>query len=228
MEAPARNDAESIRNEKVKVLAAMETIQPGDLIRGQFHGYLDEPGVARDSHVETFAALRVSLKSWRWSGVPIFIRAGKQLPVTCTEVVARLKRPPATLINEHPGPQNYVRLRISPEMTIAMAVSVTSPGNGHDRCGVELVASRHQRPNEMDAYERVLTDAMAGDQTLFARQDYVEEAWRIVDPVLAANTPLSVYEPHTWGPSTERTTPPGGWDCPHTDEQEDFREIESR
>jgi glucose-6-phosphate 1-dehydrogenase len=112
-------------------------------------------------------------------------------------------------------------------MTIAMAVSVNNPGKS-DRTGVELVACRHEQSDEMEAYERVLTDAMAGDPTLFARQDYVEEAWRIVDPMLKADTPVSVYEPHTWGPTSERTTPPGGWEEPQTGEEEDFRVIRSR
>jgi glucose-6-phosphate 1-dehydrogenase len=224
MEPPACNDAESVRNEKVKVLRAMQTVHPDDVMRGQFDGYLDEPGVAKGSDIETFAAMRVDLKSWRWSGVPFYIRAGKQLPMTCTEVLAKFKKPPETWINEDPGPQNYIRLRISPEMTIAMAVSVVNPGKP-GRAGVELVACRHEQPEEMEAYERVLTDAMAGDPTLFARQDYVEEAWRIVDPVLAAHTPLRVYEPHTWGPTSERTTPPGGWEVPQSGETEDFRMI---
>lgn len=227
MEPPACNDAESIRNEKVKVLRAIETIAPEDLVRGQFKGYLEEPGVKPGSSVETFAAMRVNLKSWRWSGVPFYIRAGKQLPLTCMEVLAKLRQPPETWINPDPGPQNYVRLRISPEMTIAMAVSVNDPGKP-ERTGVELVACRHAQPQEMEAYERVLTDAMAGDPTLFARQDYVEEAWRIVDPVLAAGTPLQVYEPHTWGPESERTTPPGGWETPQPSDAEDFRVIPSR
>jgi glucose-6-phosphate 1-dehydrogenase len=224
MAPPVCNDAESIRNEKVKVLQSMETIRPEDVVRGQFKGYLDEPGVKKDSDVETFAAIRIDLKSWRWSGTPFYIRAGKQLPMTCMEVIAKLKRPPETWINEDPGPQNYIRLRISPEMTIAMAVSVSNPGETQ-RAGVELIASRHPQPEEMEAYERVLTDAMAGDPTLFARQDYVEQAWRIVDPVLAARTPLSVYEPQTWGPTSERTTPPGGWDVPQSGEVEHYRII---
>jgi glucose-6-phosphate 1-dehydrogenase len=227
MECPARNDSEAVRDEKVKVLRAIPPIEAGSLVRGQFQGYLDEKGVAPHSTVETFAALRLEVKSWRWDGVPFYIRAGKNLPVTCTEVIARLRKPPATNITE-PAPQNYVRFRISPEMTIAMAVSVAPPeGNGH-RQQVELEACRHPRPGEMEAYERVLTDAMAGDATLFARQDYVEEAWRIVDPVLKADTPVYPYSPQTWGPYEvqQLVVPPGGWEKPQADEAEDFHAIQ--
>jgi glucose-6-phosphate 1-dehydrogenase len=226
MEAPADHDSESIRNEKVKVLKSMPDIKPEDVVRGQFKGYLDEKGVAPNSQVETFAALKFYVNSWRWSGVPFYIRAGKNLPITCTEVMARFRRPPATNFNCDPGPQNYVRMRISPEMTIAMAVSVTNTDDTHHRRAVELVATRHPEPEEMEAYERVLTDAMVGDSTLFARQDYVEEAWRIVDPMLRTLPPVVPYEVHTWGPSDEGITPPGGWDCPKPEISDDFRIVE--
>jgi glucose-6-phosphate 1-dehydrogenase len=227
MECPARRDSESMRDEKVKVLKAIPPIDPKDLVRGQFRGYLDEKGVASNSQVETFAALRLKIESWRWDGVPFYIRAGKNLPITCMEVMARLRKPPTTNMLETDVQQNYMRFRISPEMTVAMAVSVSSStGEGH-RESVELVASRHPRPEEMEAYERVLSDAMAGDATLFARQDYVEEAWRIVDPVLKATTPVYVYEPHTWGPKEveQMILPDGGWDNPQSEEQEDFRVV---
>jgi glucose-6-phosphate 1-dehydrogenase len=227
MECPARSDSESMRDEKVKVLKAIPAIQPKSLVRGQFVGYLNEKGVAPDSQVETFAALELEVKSWRWDGVPFYIRAGKNLPVTCTEVMGRLRKPPSTNMLECDALQNYMRFRISPETTVAMAVSVTSPAGEGQREAVELVASRHPRPGEMEAYERVLSDAMAGDATLFARQDYVEEAWRIVDPVLKAATPVYPYEPHTWGPKEvdQRVVPPGGWDMPTADDQEDFRVV---
>lgn len=228
MECPACNDSESMRNEKVKVLKAIPTLEAKDLVRGQFDGYLNEKGVAPNSRVETFAALKLEIKSWRWDGVPFYIRAGKNLPVTCMEVMARFRKPPTTNLTEPGTPQNYMRFRVSPEMTVAMAVSVTNPTGTGKRAAVELVASRHPRPNEMEAYERVLGDAMAGDATLFARQDYVEEAWRIVDPVLKANTPLYPYEPQSWGPKEVNRTvmPPGGWDQPSGDEQEDFRIVD--
>ncbi len=225
MECPARGDSESIRDEKVKVLKAIPAIDPKNLVRGQFAGYLDEKGVAPNSQVETFAALQLEIKSWRWDGVPFYIRAGKNLPVTCTEVMGRFRKPPTTNIAEAGTSPNYMRFRISPEMTVAMAVSVASE-TGVGRETVELVASRHPRPGEMEAYERVLSDAMAGDATLFARQDYVEEAWRVVDPMLKAATPVYSYAPQTWGPKeAERVVPPGGWDDPVLEEQEDFRIV---
>ncbi|MCU1226745.1 MAG: glucose-6-phosphate 1-dehydrogenase [Edaphobacter sp.] len=229
MECPARKDSESMRDEKVKVLKAIPPIDPKDLVRGQFCGYLDEKGVAPNSQVETFAALRLQIKSWRWDGVPFYIRAGKNLPVTCMEVMGRFRKPPATNMTEPGTTQNYMRFRVSPEMTVAMAVSVSCPGVEGPRETVELVASRHPCPEEMEAYERVLGDAMAGDATLFARQDYVEEAWRIVDPILKASTPVYVHEPHTWGPKEveQNIVPRGGWDDPEAGEQEDFRIVNS-
>jgi glucose-6-phosphate 1-dehydrogenase len=175
MEASANDDSESVRDEKVKVLKAISPIQREDLLRGQFRGYLDEKGVTSGSRIETYAALRMQVKSWRWDGVPFFIRAGKNLPVTCTEVLARLRKPPATNTTEPESSQNYIR--ISPEMTIAMAASVSSMTSAGPRQAFEMIATRHARPAEMEAYERVLTDVMAGDPTLFARQDYVEKAW---------------------------------------------------
>jgi len=229
MECPARRDSEAMRDEKVKVLRAIPPIEPCNVLRGQFNGYKNEKGVAPDSTVETFAALRLEIKSWRWDGVPFYIRAGKNLPTTCTEVVARLRRPPATNIAD-PGPQNYMRFRISPEMTIALAVTIAAPDETGMRTLVELEACRLQRPQEMEAYERVLTDAIQGDATLFARQDYVEEAWRIVDPVLKDNTPVYPYDPNTWGPANPpqqveaNVTPPGGWH-PISDDTEVFHTV---
>ena len=227
MECPACNDSESIRDEKVKVLKAIPPIDPKNLVRGQFRGYLDEKGVAPDSKIETFAALRLDVHSWRWDGVPFYIRAGKNLPVTCMEVIARFRKPPTTNMTEPGTPQNYMRFRVSPETTVAMGVSVSAPSGKGPRGEIEMVASRHPRPDEMEAYERVLGDAMAGDATLFARQDYVEEAWRIVDPVLKAKTPVYIYEPQTWGPKEvdQSVLPPGGWDIPQQDEPEDFRIV---
>src|SRR5947199_6665658 len=188
MEPPVRTDSESIRDEKVKVLKAIPPLDAKNLVRGQFRGYREEKGVAPDSQVETFVALRLEVNSWRWQGVPFYIRAGKNLPVTCTEVLGRLRKPP-TVIRESALSQNHLRFRISPEMTIAVGTTVMAPGEVIKGETVEMVASRHPRPDEMEAYERVLGDAMAGDATLFAREDYVEEAWRIVDPALKASTP---------------------------------------
>jgi glucose-6-phosphate 1-dehydrogenase len=226
MECPAGRDSEAIRDEKVKVLREVPVIEVKNLVRGQFVGYFDEKGVAKDSKVETFAALQLEIKSWRWDGVPFYIRAGKNLPVTCTEVMARFRRPPGTNMIDLDAPQNYLRFRISPEMTIAMAVSVSPPDGVGKQAEVELVACRHPKPGEMEAYERVLTDAIAGDATLFARQDYVEEAWRIVDPILKAATPVYSYQPQTWGPKeVDSILVPGGWDDLKAEEGEDFRIV---
>ena len=213
MEPPARTDSESIRDEKVKVLKSVPALQASDIVRGQFRGYRREPGVASDSQVETFAAVRLAIDSWRWQGVPFFIRAGKSLPVTCTEVVARLRRPPRLT---HCDPAaNYLRFRISPLAEIAFGVNVMDPQETGVGQTVELLASQRAGANERDAYERVLGDAMAGDRTIFAREDYVEEAWRIVDPILKSPPPLYPYEPGSWGPKeVETVTPPGGWQAP--------------
>jgi glucose-6-phosphate 1-dehydrogenase len=214
MEPPVGTDSETLRDEKVKVLKSIRTLTPDDVSRGQFRGYLQEPGVAPGSKTETFAVVRLALESWRWQGVPFFIRAGKNLPVTCTEVMARLRKPP-TMFPSCTAPANHLRFRISPEVQIALGATVMDPEEKMiGRC-VELLASRHPVAGEMDPYERVLGDAMAGDATLFAREDYVEEAWRIVDPVLGAETPVHPYDPGQWGPAgAQRLTPPGGWDDP--------------
>jgi glucose-6-phosphate 1-dehydrogenase len=185
------------------------------VVRGQFAGYRRERGVAPDSKVETFAALRLEINSWRWQGVPFYIRAGKELPVTCTEVLVQFRRPPA-VYSRTPPPPNYLRFRISPEVGIALGVMVKDPGEEMAGREVELQVSHHPGKDEMDAYERLLGDALKGDATLFAREDYVEEAWRIVDPVLQAGTPVYEYEPRTWGPpeADQKVFPPGGWHNP--------------
>jgi glucose-6-phosphate 1-dehydrogenase len=224
MEPPVRIDSETVRDEKVKVLKAIPTLDVSDVIRGQFRGYRQEKGVAADSRTETFAAVRLEVDSWRWKGVPFYLRAGKNLPVTCTEVLARLRKPPA-VISESQLLQNHLRFRISPQMTIAVGSTVMAPGDVLKGEAVEMVASRHQSPEEMDAYERILSDAMAGESTLFAREDYVEEAWRIVDPILKSSAPVHEYEKGDWGPSQVDQTilPPGGWNNPTATDQEDFR-----
>jgi len=215
MEPPARSDSESMRDEKVKVLKSISPIEARDLVRGQFRGYRREPGVAPDSRRETFAALRLEIDSWRWAGVPFYIRAGKVLPVTCTEVVVRLHRAPK-IFPACTGVANHFRFRISPEMTIAIGTTIMDPEDKMIGQQEELLVSHRPGANEVGAYERVLGDAMAGDRTLFAREDYVEEAWRIVDPVLKANTPVYEYEPGTWGPAQvdDSLSPPGGWQNP--------------
>jgi len=215
LEPPVRTDSESIRDEKVKVLKAIPPLDEKSVIRGQFRGYRNEKGVTSDSQTETFAALQLEVNSWRWRGVPFYIRAGKCLPVTCTEVVLRLRRPP-TIFPTCTAPPNHFRFRISPEVTIAMGTTVMDQAEEMIGQSVEILASRRPDAGEMDAYERVLGDAMEGDRTLFAREDYVEEAWRIVDPVLKKTTPVHQYEPNSWGPSEvdEFLSPAGGWHNP--------------
>jgi glucose-6-phosphate 1-dehydrogenase len=213
MEPPARGDSESMRDEKVKVLRSILPLKAENLVRGQFRGYLDEKGVAPDSKVETFAAVRLEIDSWRWQGVPFYIRAGKSLPVTCAEVVVRLRCPPQIFPACAAGP-NHVRFRISPDEAIAIGATVMDSAEKGVGETIEL-ANDHITDVPVDAYERLLGDAMAGDSTLFAREDYVEEAWRIVDPALAASTPIHAYEPGSWGPAeVAAVTPPGGWADP--------------
>src|SRR6516225_2443899 len=200
MEPPVGFDSDSLRDEKVKVLKAIAPIEEKNLVRGQFQGYREESGVANDSQTETFAAIKLEIDSWRWKGVPFYIRAGKNLPTTCTEIVATFHKPPS-LIPHSLLIENHLRLRLSPETTIAMGMMNLAPNaEGLALQSNEMVASHSPRANEMDAYERVLGAAMDGDSTLFAREDYVEEAWRIVEPVLKKNTPVHQYAPGTWGP----------------------------
>src|ERR1700732_2441740 len=215
MEPPARTDSESIRDEKVKVLKAIPPLEVKNLVRGQFRGYRNEKGVAPDSQIETFAALQLEIDSWRWKGVPFYIRAGKCLPVTCAEIVLRFRQPP-TMYSEFNLEANYFRFRISPDVTLAFGMNVIAPGQDIVSQRAEMVVSRHPAANEMDVYERVLGDAMAGDPTLFAREDYVEEAWRIVDPILKSGTPVIEYEPKSWGPSEvdHQVSPREGWQNP--------------
>jgi glucose-6-phosphate 1-dehydrogenase len=215
MEPPVRTDSETIRDEKVKVLKAIRPLEAKNIVRGQFRGYRNENGVAADSKVETFVALQLNVDSWRWQGVPFYIRAGKSLPVTCTEIVVRLREPPIVFPTCCRVP-NYFRFRVSPNVTAAFGLTVMDQQEKMVGEQVELLASRDPGAAETDAYERVLGDAMAGDATLFAREDYVEEAWRIVDPVLKADTPLYGYEPGSWGPREveEGVSPVGGWHNP--------------
>jgi glucose-6-phosphate 1-dehydrogenase len=215
MEAPVGLDSDAVRDEKVKVLKAIAAIDEHNLVRGQFRGYREEGGVAKDSQTETFAVVKLDINSWRWRGVPFYIRAGKCLPTTSTEIVAKFHKPP-TLIPDSLLVENHLRLRLSPEITIAMGMMNLDPGReGLAFQTAEMVASHTPRADEMDAYERVLGAAMGGDSSLFAREDYVEEAWRIVEPVLKKNTPVFQYAPGTWGPEeVARVSPPGGWSDP--------------
>jgi len=214
MEPPLGTYAESIRDEQVKVFRAIRPLSPEDLVRGQFIGYRNEEGVAIDSTVETYAAVRLHVDSWRWDGVPFFIRAGKCMPVSTTEVLVTLKRPPLRRVG--PEETNHFRFRLSPEVIIAVGARIKKAGEQMVSEPTELKVMHQTDADEMDAYERLLGDAMAGDATLFSRQDGVEAAWAIVDPILTGVTPVHQYEPGTWGPpdAARLTADVGGWHAP--------------
>jgi glucose-6-phosphate 1-dehydrogenase len=220
MEAPPGGDPLAVRDAKATVLQAVVPVAPEGVVRGQFRGYRDERDVARDSRVETFAALRLYIDSWRWAGVPFYIRAGKRLAVTCTEVLVHLLPPPRSVFGERLGAlANYVRFRLGPEVAIAIGVRTKLPGEPMIGRDIELVAARCQ-PEGMPPYARLLGDAMKGDAMLFASQAAVEAAWRVVDPILGDRTPLYDYDPGTWGPlEAERLVArPSGWHRPRTEE----------
>ena len=221
MEAPATPEADALRDEKVKVLRSTRPLHPDDVVLGQFEGYRDEPGVASDSEVETFVALRAWIDSWRWSGVPFFIRTGKNLPVTATEVVVEFKRPPLQFFRDvddaDPHP-NHLVFRVKPGERISLEVQIKEPGDGLASRPVEL---RYDYDTARDgsratAYARLLADALEGDQRFFARADGVEAAWRVVEPALDGERSVERYDPHTWGPPSARelTRPHGGWHDP--------------
>ncbi|MBY0493224.1 MAG: glucose-6-phosphate dehydrogenase [Cyanobacteria bacterium] len=215
MEAPTSADAESIRDEQAKVLRNVRPLNPDDLVLGQFRGYRDEAGVARDSIVPTYAALRLHIDSWRWEGVPFYVRAGKKLKASATEVQVELKQAPPVVFDDTP-PEigNYVRFRLGPDVAIGIGAVIKKPGEGLSGQPVELSVVRQDAASDMSAYERLLGDAMHGDATLFARQDSVEAAWAIVDPLIARTdvTPIE-YAPGSWGPEeAERLVEEiGGW-----------------
>jgi len=216
MDPPSTADTESIRDEKISVLRAMRPLAHGDVVRGQFRGYRDEPGVAPGSRVETFAALRLRVDNWRWAGVPFLIRAGKRLPVTATEVLVTLRRPPQSVFGESIRERtNYYRFRLDPDVLISLGARIKAEGEKMEGESVELVA--HERAgDDMPPYERLLGDALRGDQTLFNREDAVEAAWRVFEPVLGDVTSVHDYEPGTWGPpEAERiAVGVGGWHNP--------------
>ena len=211
MEPPPTLSIESLRDERVKVLKSVQPLCDQDVVRGQYAGYLATPGVKPDSKTETFVALRLTINSWRWRGIPFFIRAGKSLPKTETEVIAKLRRPCPIFSAEAP-PQNYVRFRISGDPVIAIGASVKAAGDQLRGCSIELLADQECGEDNMLPYEELLGDAMAGNQTWFAREDYVEEAWRIVDPILDEQNVIE-YKPGTWGPAEadKLIEPQGGW-----------------
>jgi glucose-6-phosphate 1-dehydrogenase len=216
MEPPATYDAESIRDEKAKLLKSVRPLNGHDTVRGQFQGYRSEDGVAPDSQVETFAAVRMHIDSWRWQGVPVLIRVGKCLPVSAGEVLVTLHRPPHKVFPEiDPPHSNYVRFQIQPQVAIGMGARAKVPGERMVGDAVELQVCR-QVGEEMEPYDRLLGDAMDGDAMLFARQDGVEAQWRIVDPILGDKVPVAEYAPGTWGPAEadKLAAPVGGWHSP--------------
>ena len=201
MEAPSGRSPEAIRNQKFKVLDSLRPLRPEDVVRGQYRGYRSVAGVAPDSTMETFVALRLHLDSWRWGGVPIYIRAGKALPVTATEVLVELRQPPQTVFHEvEPPDGNYLRFRLTPDMSISLGARAKRPGEALLGEAVELFA-RHQNGEERPPYQRLIGDARKGDQSLFAREDAVEAAWKVIDPVLHAEPPIHEYVKGSWGPA---------------------------
>ena len=214
MEPPTGLYCESIRDEQVKVFRTIPPLNPNDLVRGQFEGYREEEGVARNSRVETFAALRLQVESWRWAGVPFLIRAGKRLPVTATEVFVKLRKPPLETLSD--GNTNAFRFRLGPDISLGLNVSVKRPGESLMPEPAEMIAVEDVQAEEVGAYERLLGDAMQGDPMLFVREDAVEAQWAIVEPILDEESEPQRYKPGTWGPKqAERLAADvGGWHNP--------------
>jgi glucose-6-phosphate 1-dehydrogenase len=219
MDPPTGHEPEALQAEKLRLFRAMRPLDPKEVVRGQFKGYRDEPGVAKDSQIETFAALRLHIDTWRWAGVPFYIRAGKCLPIGATEVTVTLKHPPLAVFDASDAmPRNYFRLRLSPEVVISEGALVKRIGEQMHGEPVELIA-RHHSESEKSPYERLLGDAIRGDTSLFTQDDSVEAAWRVVDPVLTAALPVLEYEPGTWGPaaSTDVVNAGDTWHDPVTE-----------
>lgn len=219
MEPPAAADARAVRDEKVKLLRSMPSFAPSEVVRGQYAGYREEEGVAAESQVETFVAVRAHIDNWRWAGVPFFMRAGKRLAVTATEVLVEFRYPPRPLFRDPDAPdpqQNHFVFRIKPDEGISLAVQIKQPGERLVSAPVELdyTYDEHREAVSDTAYERLLDGALEGDPTLFARSDAIDEAWRIVTPVLDEPGPLAEYEPGTWGPPEAERLVEGGWHVP--------------
>jgi glucose-6-phosphate 1-dehydrogenase len=222
MDAPVGNDPASLNAEKLRLFRAMRPLAPADVVRGQFTGYRDVDGVTPDSDVETFVALRLHIDTWRWAGVPFYIRAGKNLPITTTEVMVDMKTPPMSIFDDIQAPQsNYFRFRLSPEVVIAEGARVKRPGEAMRGNPVELVA-RHDTTPEKSPYERLLGDAIRGDNSLFTSDECVEAAWAVVDRVLNHESPVAPYEPGTWGPAAaaDVVTSAEGWHDPQAETSE--------
>lgn len=221
MDAPVDVGAKALRDEKVKVLSAMPPLDPAAVVRGQYQGYRGEEGVAADSDVETFIALRAEIDSWRWAGVPFYIRAGKRLPVTATEILIEFRQPPRLFFarsDTAPPHPNHLLFRLKPGERVAVSLQIKEPGQALHSRPVELIYDYDQHRDGVrgEAYARLLADALDGDQRLFARADGVEEAWRIVTPALERPTPVSEYAPGSWGPSEADAliAGDGGWHAP--------------
>jgi len=216
MEPPSRHTVDNIRSEKTKIFNAIAPLKPRDVVRGQYVGYRDETGVSKNSPVETFAALRLYVDSWRWAGVPIYIRAGKKLHTTITEVTVKYHLPPHDVFGaESATTNNQLRFRLTPDVGISLVTQVKIPGNGMIGKPLDLSLCQSDSEQTMNPYERLLKDAINGDQTLFAREDGVEAAWEIVDPVLHASADVEPYAPGSWGPPTAAAVgPAGGWHNP--------------
>jgi glucose-6-phosphate 1-dehydrogenase len=205
-----------MHTEKLRLFRAIRPVDPRNVVRGQYAGYRREPGVAPDSRVETFVALRLHVDTWRWSGVPFYIRAGKRMPINATEVTVDLKRPPLAVFDEITSAgSNYFRFRLSPEVVISAGARVKRPGGEMRGEPVELLA-RHSPVGERSPYERLIRDAILNDTTLYTSDQTVEAAWRVVEPILGDAAPLSSYEPETWGPSGAASVVAGseGWHDP--------------
>lgn len=213
MEPPTSVYADSIRDEQVKVLRMIPPLKPSQVVRGQFRGYREEPGVAPNSEVETYAAVRFEIDSWRWAGVPFLIRTGKCLKTTATEVLVKLKRPPMGKVNLE---NNHFRFRLGPDISLAAGIQVKKPGVRMTSMKIELAAVDHVQGDEVEAYERLLTDAMRGDSLLFVREDAVETSWKIVQGLLGNGTRVYAYEPGSWGPpeADKLAADLGGWHNP--------------
>ncbi|MGB6198372.1 MAG: glucose-6-phosphate dehydrogenase [Candidatus Acidiferrales bacterium] len=219
MEPPIAHGLDALRDEKQRALRATRPLDPGDVVRGQFSGYRKESGVAPNSEVETYAAVKLLIDTWRWAGVPFYVRTGKNLPCTSTEVYVRLKRPPQAVFDAIPeNNANYLRFCLSPDVSISLGVRAKTPGEA--MAGKQVELTMHEAAgDEMLPYERLLGDALRGDQTLFVREDSVESSWNIVDPILpgvGTAPPVHEYQPGSWGPieADKIIAGDGGWHNP--------------
>jgi glucose-6-phosphate 1-dehydrogenase len=218
MEAPFNHQPDALRDAKRRAFDAMRPLAPSDVVRGQFRGYRQENDVAANSTVETFAAIRLHIDTPRWLGVPVYIRAGKRLPQTSTEIRVDLRQAPYAVFDDSlPHEANYVRFRVSPDVVISLGARIKAPGEAMVGESVELLA-RDSTTDDMTPYERLLGDALRGDAMLFVREDEVESAWRVVEPILGDATPIHEYEPGTWGPAEAAAlvAEDGGWHNPQT------------